>query len=399
MALTSTPSRLNIDFTTMMSECPPLKLKGRPRVFAGYVLIDVNEPEPFKVSCCADGTYTLIHRSDCGAVFKVKYPKGATETMLVRWCKKALYTPDRSFAASSLVDDRMHVPEHYALVVNEFHDSIVEVTLREYIEGLTAYEAWPGLSSAAKHSVMCQVAQLAGEIHQIKSKFYGNITGAPVMSEDSFDYMTKMVVRSKLLNHVNRNWSMGKHCVSDGIPVLCHNALSPEHIILNGDKVVGVVGWGQADFAPLVLERQWYTFHQCDPTWYEWYCHLASSICPEDKPHSLFYELCVKFVYELAWCNWDSRHRARLTEIEKTLYSNPMWLNEIQSDVTSHQASYKPRHSDALKLPYTGQQNPTPPTADSDKTTTASSFNFDWASTVDSDVLTAKQQGSGFAED
>lgn len=395
----STPSKLNIDFATMMSVCAPLKLKERPRVFAGHVLIDVDEPEPFKVSCCADGLYTLIHKNSCGAVFKVKYPKGTTETMLVRWCKKTLYTPDRSFVASNLVDDRMRVPEHYAQIINEFHDSIVEVTLREYIEGITAYEAWPSLSPASRHSVMCQVAQLSGEIHQIKSKFYGNITGAPVMSEDSYEYMTRMVVRSKLLNHVNRNWSMGRVCSSEGVPVLCHNALSPEHIILSGDKVVGVIGWGQADFAPLVLEKQWYAFHQCDSTWYEWYCHLASSICPEDKQHSLFYELCVRFVYELAWCNWDPRRRARLTEIEKTLYSSAMWLDEAQSDVKSHQTSYKPRHSDALRLPHPAPENQAPQATDPDKETVASSFNFDWASTVESDVLTAKQQRSGFAED
>lgn len=80
------------------------------------------------------------------------------------------------------------------------------------------------------------------------------------MTKSSSDYMNRIFLRAKIMDHVDRRRSLGERCDSQDKPTLCHNNLSPYHVIVSGERVVGLVGWGQADFVPTVMEKCWYIF-------------------------------------------------------------------------------------------------------------------------------------------
>lgn len=339
------------------------------------VSIDVGEKELYFASCADVARYQPVNKNPNSLVLKVTYPSKRVECMVVKWCSKHLYTPDRSFVASEAVDDKVRVPANYGLTVGEFHDTVVEVLFREYIEGTTAANAWPSLSVESRHKVMCQVSEICSNIHQLTAPYHGHVTGNPLMSKDASDYISRTVVRAKMLNHLDRLWELGGRCESADKPTLCHNSLGPDHVILQGDVVVGVIGWGRADFGPPAIEKYWYCFSQCQDDWYEWYCHLSSAVPCKDLPTSGFAKVCIRLIYTLAWNNWSSQLRPALSRIHHALDTDSLWsAKKRESDQQSLPAPYSPRHADALHL-----------SAPSVVATSISSFDFDAATELSSD--------------
>ncbi|GKT67458.1 hypothetical protein ColTof4_14384 [Colletotrichum tofieldiae] len=132
------------------------------------VFVDVGEHERFFISCSSSATYAPVHESVSSIVFRVTFDSGRSECMVVKWCRRTVYTPGRSFAASDLADGVVPAPRHHGVSVNFFYNSVVEIIFREFIEGRTAAECWPDLSPHSLQMILCQVSEIAGKIHNIK---------------------------------------------------------------------------------------------------------------------------------------------------------------------------------------------------------------------------------------
>ncbi len=133
-------------------------------------------------------------------------------------------------------------------------------------------------------------------------------------------------------------------------------------MIVDGSRIVGIIGWSGADYAPVSMEYIWYCFKMCDANDSEWYDRVVNSISCEDNPGDMFYDSVLNYVYKLAWSNWSREYRPSVNYMYTMLKTNMPGSIRANGggDITSHITPNIQTHSDFLKShPSTARQSRT----------------------------------------
>lgn len=131
-----------------------------------------------------------------------------------------LYAADRSHVASDLASELVPVPRHHDTIKREFHDSIVEMIMREFPGGFTVAEVWQTMSHHSRNMIMHQVSEIASRIRNVKSRHDGHVAGYPHTTPNSHTYLSRIWLREKALHNIDRHQSPGLECTSSDPPTL-----------------------------------------------------------------------------------------------------------------------------------------------------------------------------------
>jgi hypothetical protein len=128
--------------------------------------------------------------------------------------------------------------------------------------------------------------------------------------------------------------------------VLCHGSLSMDHIIVNGDVVVGIVGWKKCDFIPEVMDRIRYHFARPQTegeTW--WYHKLSVEPLRHYPPPASYIYACARYCYCVRLRStpeeYHSMLRLKMGEfITVVLVSTSMASKLLGSDITREEGDH-----------------------------------------------------------
>lgn len=150
-------------------------------------------------------------------------------------------------------------PYEYSNMETREGDMIL-VEVRKYTAGATLLEVAPTLSDNDINNISQQIGEMVALYGTVVSPAYGSLSDPDTPSERCIDYM-----RDVRAFHVCAG---GKKCClrklrtprSGDDAVLCHNSLTPDHIIIHSGRIVAVVGWSYCDFGVMQLQAASYAY-------------------------------------------------------------------------------------------------------------------------------------------
>lgn len=137
---------------------------------------------------------------------------------------------------------------------------LILVEVRSYMPGATLEEVSPFMSDQEANDISMQIKEMISAHGSVVSPVYGAI-GDPETADE------------RLVNHMREVRSFhictgGKRCCirklrtprGEGQPRLCHNNLTPDHIIVHSGRIVSVIGWSHCDFSAMQLQAASYAY-------------------------------------------------------------------------------------------------------------------------------------------
>ena len=279
------------------------------------VEIDIGEATKFFVKCTTGGKYEPMFLTQRSACFKVTYTNCRVEVLRVTWCKSYLFRRDTSHAVSELAGNIVRVPRCYYHGVVTHGSSTVEILVREFIPGEPLSQAWFSLSQAQRERIVHDVANVALQLRRITSSYFGLVAGV-ACTHDSVGYL-RALYRAEETQHKVPSGNMAEFTRgSDQPPTLCHCNLSPEHILVSGEVLSGIVGWGKAEFIPPYFENAQYILMQASSVYDLWYPQITRRLREGTLTESAEYaKAWLRHKYLTMWCGEDAVFRPALTSI------------------------------------------------------------------------------------
>lgn len=241
-----------------------------------YIDIDIGTPTCIRVSLDTAAEYRCIHSSKYSKLFQIRQEDGSSETLVVRWMDPTCSSSDRDDVAISAVTDKSIVPEYEGKQRFMHQGAYVSVGLRRYIEGQPLSMVMKTATPEQMDHYKLQVSSIVTQLANITSSHYGTVLDGNLKTSRIPAYISAHHMIEKLKNS---KYSGSKLESSEGdwsaecAPRLCHGSLWPDHVIVNGTSVEGLVGWSCADFMPQSLDswmyRLWHTGSRREQQWQE----------------------------------------------------------------------------------------------------------------------------------
>lgn len=239
-----------------------------------YVEVDVGTPKRLKVSLDNVAVYRHLHDGERSKLFHTKTRGGEDEVVVVRWAETSKGSEDKDDEVISMVPDQSIVPAYKAKQKFVHQGRHVSVGIRKYIDGESLSSMMRKVTPEQLDHYKLQVSVIAADLANVTSEYYGSVLNGGLKASTVHGYISACNLIEKLRNHgyVNtvvpiedNNWN------TECRPRLCHGALWPDHIIVKGTSVEGIVGWSSADFMPESVDRYlyrlWYTSSYRDRSW------------------------------------------------------------------------------------------------------------------------------------
>jgi len=220
------------------------------------------------------------------------------------------------------------------------------VSVRTYIFGISLSSVIKQMNAKKLNHVKLQVSAIVVSLASETSPTFESIRQAKFKTNSAEAFLTRCVVTEKL------SGNLGTACLlptvlndANEVPaVLCHRQLTPEHIIIDGVSVVGVVGWSLANYVPETVNRTMYEYSSPKRKFLDWYRYLTSLpyAHSSSEPSNVFLhnvrEYC-KMVHVQA-------NRRSLTSINSTAgYGSTHFSQKVK-----HETSSVSRDSDGASL-------------------------------------------------
>lgn len=234
-----------------------VKNQGEPL----YVEVNVGTPKYVKVSLDNVLKYDCIHEGERSVLFHTVDRAGEHETLVVRWSHNNSGSDDKDDVAISLLSNQSVAPAYKAK--HRFvHQGIhVSIGVRKYIHGHTLASVMKDASKEQMDHYKLQVQAMSSEFATVTSEYYGSILNAGLKASTVSGYLSarNLIETMKTDGYGScetptapSNWN------DECKPRMCHGALWPDHVIVSGMSVEGIVGWSSADFMPESVDRYLY---------------------------------------------------------------------------------------------------------------------------------------------
>ncbi|KAG9240535.1 hypothetical protein BJ878DRAFT_578973 [Calycina marina] len=284
--------------------------KSEPRDELCGFYIDVGEPEQLSVG---------------RMVVKITYEDGDNDIMLIRSSMNRHTIDTRGHVCASKVALRVPVPEVREKKLYKLYNTHIMTIVRSYIHGEPADRMWHLISTEDKQLVLDDLARNVLMISIVRSEYFGHAQLEKLRTANAYTYVyaLAMIARVKGQLDVHQASSLSSEGGPDiAVPVLCHGSLSPEHIILDGPKVVGIVGWSSADFKPPALDRSLYHFKSNPNDPMCWYRFISEIPCAGLSTSSDLMMRCINFAYWLSRYNRSEEDTRRVDALMKSILEN-----------------------------------------------------------------------------
>jgi hypothetical protein len=229
-----------------------------------YVEVDVGTAKWIRVSLDDIVTYRCIYEGSNSVLFQTTNKEGEDEVLVVRWSQSGSGSDDKDDLSISLVTDQSIVPA-YKGKHRFMHQGVhVSVGVRRYIYGEPLSEVIKDASPELMSHYKIQIEAIVAQLSEVTSTHYGSILNGGLKATTVQGYISSGNLIGKLKNQKyvgyeveTKETSWNTKCK----PRLCHGSLWPEHIIVNGTSIEGIVGWSNADFIPEAIDR--YLYEMC----------------------------------------------------------------------------------------------------------------------------------------
>jgi hypothetical protein len=226
-----------------------------------YIDVDVGTPTRLRVVLDEAVAFRCIHTSLYSKLFQIQRIDGDSEVLVVRWMDPTCSNSDKDDVAISMVPDDTVAPTYQGKKRYMHEGAYVSVGIRKYIHGEPLSKVIRRATPAELDHYKLQVSSIISDLATVTSDYYGTILDGNLKTSTLAGYISAHNMIEKLRNRdytgsvltaTERNWN------HDAKPRLCHGSLWPEHIIVKGTSVEGIVGWSNADFVSESLDRYTY---------------------------------------------------------------------------------------------------------------------------------------------
>ena len=263
--------------------------------------VDVGERDLFYVELDDVETYERIHESRSSMLVRALLRDGERAVVRVSWSKYKRVAQGRGYSGMLKCRSLAYVPDMYSRELHTIGSTYIEVTTRQYIDGCTLSEAWESMLQAQKDSIAIQVENVVCDMSAITSTHFAELQGRNLSTRSPVQFINYRILLSMITGELEEGDMRVLDMQDfDHTPVLCHNELSMDHIIVDGGKVVGIVGWSKCDFVPEIVSRMQYQFRK--PLLegeQHWYNFLSKMDLFHPPPPPLYVACCMYHNYYL----------------------------------------------------------------------------------------------------
>lgn len=310
-----------------------------------YIDVDVGTPTRVRVVLDNASAYRCIHEGAWSKLFQIQHTDDSTETLVVRWMKPAFKNSDRDDIAISVAPNPDIAPVYTAKHSMMHQGMYVSIGVRRYIDGRPLSDILRHVTAEQLDHYKLQVSAIVAEMASTTSDYYGEILDGKLKTSTIQGYITAHNMIEKLRDSTfsgfdpspdEADWQHSHK------PRLCHGSLWPEHIIVKGTSVEGIVGWSSADFMPEIIDRYlyqlWYVKSHIDRKWRRFVCRIPGI---DDTPlDDTAWRNVVVYAEAMAKCKAGPGGQKQVSEsvgklIEKTVGQIPASLSTRNSRVSS----------------------------------------------------------------
>lgn len=312
------------------------------RIRADTFSIDIGEPRAIGITIENACRFTLLSDSANSACIKISYSGDEEDDVLtVRWGQSIKEVSRADHIAALMAKNITSVPIYKSKRVVKHFGKYVGIGVRCYIRGQTLQSVMSSLSPDDIQAVKIQVEAFCWELAKKTSDYFGHIQHGQLRTTTAPAYVTYRAMLDKLSGVLrSEDWTQRGTDAYVGRAVMCHGNLTPEHILVDGTTVTGIVGWGSGDFMPEAYDRVQYYFRS-DPTDpYCWNRYMSEMVSTPDtaRPSVEFVINTVAYVYKSTWSKSHPRKRRTIDRLYESITTNYTMINclsiatEIQSD-------------------------------------------------------------------
>ena len=239
-----------------------------------HVEVDVGTSKRLKVLLDNVTVYRHLHDGERSKLFHTKTRGGEDEVVVVRWAETSKGSEDKDHEVMCVVPNQSIVPSYKAKQKFMHQGRHVSVGIRRYIDGEPLSSIIRKITPEQLDHYKLQVSAIVAELAEVTAEHYGLVLNGGLKASTVHGYISACNLIEKLRNHGynstavpadSSNWN------AECKPRLCHGAIWPDHIIVKGTSVEGIVGWSSADFMPESVDRYlyrlWYTNSHRDRSW------------------------------------------------------------------------------------------------------------------------------------
>lgn len=297
--------------------------------------VDIGEPELLCITVENSSKFILLSDSEASVCLRVSYSDDSRdEVMVIRWADTQRDVNSRDHIASFVAKSAVQVPAYRVKEVLRHHGKYVSIGIRNYIDGCTLKSSMPYLSQEEMDAILLQIEAITWQLASKKSAYFGHIQDGPLRTATPAAYIRTRILFDKLSGAMDASDFMEEgtdkyRCDA----VMCHGNLTPEHIILSGATVVGVVGWSKGDFVPEVYDRLVYYFNSNpnDPKcWNRRMSEMMSSAASRE-PSVEFVINTTTYLYKSTWLRSTRERRSAVNRLWKSITTNYTVVNCIST--------------------------------------------------------------------
>lgn len=294
----------------------------KPRIFN----VEIGEQEPLEISIENVEKFIVLKEDRNSICVRVIYSNDTDDDVLiVRWSDVPRDANSRDHLASLMAKSIVKVPTYKCKDVFRHFNKYVSVGVRTYIHGDTLDSILHTLSADELDAILLQVHALVWELGKTSSDKFGHIQHGRLATSTPASYLRTCVMIDKMKHvldaHEWQEQGTDNYCCK---AIMCHGNVSPEHIIVDGINVVGIVGWSNGDFVPEVFDRLNYYFRSNpnDPNcWYRKMSEVAIQM-ESGSPSVEFVINATTYAYKSAWCRASIERKNALNKLWNTIRVN-----------------------------------------------------------------------------
>lgn len=265
------------------------------------IYINVGEEHPFSIR--VENLYSMrrLSRTRNSTCILLTYSNDQNrEVLSVRWSTIQREANSRDHISSRLAAEMIDVPRYRFKDVFRYYSKYVCVGIRSFIDGVTLGSELQYMSQDEIDAIFMQVQAISMEMSRKTSMYFGHINDGTFRSTTPIGFIRTHSMFDKLkgINTIAEWQETGTDSYTS-LAVFCHGALTPDHIIIEGTEVKGIVGWSKADFMPEAYDRLTYYFLSDPSSSLRWLRDLSEMLTSEHtgQPSVEFVLNLSKYVY------------------------------------------------------------------------------------------------------
>jgi hypothetical protein len=266
----------------------------------GGFFVDVGESHLFRVELEDVTSYHVLYRSSNSIVLRAVSSNGEECAVKVTWSRYKRVAQARGYYCMEVCSKLRFVPSLHSSELYQFASTYVNIMVREYIPGVSASLVWGFMSKTERHRLADDVSSAIASIAAYTEQNFMHAQGRNLSTDDPVQFLNYRILLSMMLSELNKgDMRVISMETFQCTPVMCHQALSLDHIIIEEGRLTGIVGWSMSDYVPEIYDRMKYHFRASlesdeDLDWHKFLSSVRVSYTP---PPAMYGAACMYYHY------------------------------------------------------------------------------------------------------